>query len=124
MLITGGGNGPETRSLPAAGAKATTQGRRERFARGAGAPLCSPGAAPRPSEATGTYARCIAEARRPAVTHPMSSRAGAISDPAPASARFDRRTRVIVASTVLLSFISYWRAAAVVLSDLGSTEIG
>ena len=51
----------------------------------------------------------------------MSSRAGAISDPAPASARFDRRTRVIVASTVLLSFISYWRAAAVVLSDLGST---
>lgn len=29
--------------------------------------------------------------------------------------------RVVVATTVLLSFISYWRAAAIVLSDLGST---
>ena len=32
-----------------------------------------------------------------------------------------RRVQVVVASTVLLSFISYWRAAAIVLSDLGST---
>jgi amino acid transporter len=31
------------------------------------------------------------------------------------------RTRVVVATTVLLSFISFWRAAAIVLSDLGST---
>jgi amino acid transporter/nucleotide-binding universal stress UspA family protein len=30
-------------------------------------------------------------------------------------------TRVIVASTVMLTFISYWRAAAVVLADLGSS---
>lgn len=31
------------------------------------------------------------------------------------------RTRVVVATTVLLSFISFWRAAAIVLGDLGST---
>jgi amino acid transporter len=33
----------------------------------------------------------------------------------------DARVRVVVATTVLLSFISFWRAAAIVLSDLGST---
>jgi uncharacterized protein YjeT (DUF2065 family) len=33
----------------------------------------------------------------------------------------DGRVRVLVATTVLLSFISFWRAAAIVLSDLGST---
>ncbi len=33
----------------------------------------------------------------------------------------DSRVRVVVATTVLLSFISFWRAAAIVLSDLGST---
>ena len=33
----------------------------------------------------------------------------------------DGRVRVVVATTVLLSFISFWRAAAIVLSDLGST---
>jgi amino acid transporter len=33
----------------------------------------------------------------------------------------DRRVRVVVATTVLLTFISFWRAAAIVLSDLGST---
>jgi amino acid transporter len=33
----------------------------------------------------------------------------------------DRRVRVVVATTVLLSFISFWRAAAIVLADLGST---
>src|SRR5437867_980343 len=32
-----------------------------------------------------------------------------------------RRVRVVVATTVLLSFISFWRAAAIVLNDLGST---
>ena len=31
------------------------------------------------------------------------------------------RVRVVVATTVLLSFISFWRAAAIVLNDLGST---
>ena len=33
----------------------------------------------------------------------------------------DGRVRVVVATTVLLSFISFWRAAAIVLSDLGSS---
>jgi len=33
----------------------------------------------------------------------------------------DGRVRIVVATTVLLSFISFWRAAAIVLSDLGST---
>jgi amino acid transporter len=32
-----------------------------------------------------------------------------------------RSTRVVVATTVLLSFISFWRAAAIVLADLGSS---
>src|ERR1700674_5659319 len=31
------------------------------------------------------------------------------------------RTQVIVATSVMLSFISFWRAAAIVLSDLGSS---
>jgi len=31
------------------------------------------------------------------------------------------RTRVIVATTVMLSFISFWRAAAIVLNDMGSS---
>src|SRR5688572_21967367 len=31
------------------------------------------------------------------------------------------RVRVVVASTVMLSFISFWRAAAIVLNDLGSS---
>src|SRR5437868_2414379 len=30
-------------------------------------------------------------------------------------------TKVVVASTVMLTFISFWRAAAIVLSDLGSS---
>jgi amino acid transporter len=33
----------------------------------------------------------------------------------------DGRIRVVVATTVLLTFISFWRAAAIVLGDLGST---
>ncbi|MDQ5835476.1 MAG: APC family permease [Acidobacteriota bacterium] len=32
-----------------------------------------------------------------------------------------RRTRVVVATSVMLSFISFWRAAAIVLNDLGSS---
>src|SRR5438876_6133578 len=31
------------------------------------------------------------------------------------------RTRVVVATSVMLSFISFWRAAAIVLNDLGSS---
>src|ERR1700760_2894667 len=31
------------------------------------------------------------------------------------------KTKVIVATTVMLSFISFWRAAAIVLSDLASS---
>jgi amino acid transporter len=31
------------------------------------------------------------------------------------------RVRIVVASTVMLTFISYWRAAAVVLNDMGSS---
>jgi amino acid transporter/nucleotide-binding universal stress UspA family protein len=31
------------------------------------------------------------------------------------------RTKVVVATTVMLSFISFWRAAAIVLNDLGSS---
>src|SRR5881392_3761290 len=30
-------------------------------------------------------------------------------------------TKVVVASTVMLAFISFWRASAIVLNDLGST---
>src|SRR5438105_9484748 len=30
-------------------------------------------------------------------------------------------TRIVVASTVMLSFISFWRGAAIVLSDLASS---
>ena len=30
-------------------------------------------------------------------------------------------TKVVVASTVMLSFISFWRAASIVLSDLASS---
>jgi len=45
---------------------------------------------------------------------------------APANPRIESpktngRTQVIVATTVMLSFISFWRAAAIVLNDLGSS---
>ena len=30
-------------------------------------------------------------------------------------------TKVVVASTVMLTFISFWRAAAIVINDLGSS---
>jgi amino acid transporter len=33
----------------------------------------------------------------------------------------DGRVRIVVATTVLLTFISFWRAAAIVLNDMGST---
>jgi len=35
--------------------------------------------------------------------------------------RSTKRIQVVLATTVLLSFISFWRAAAIVLADLGST---
>ncbi|CAN5605128.1 hypothetical protein BH10BAC5_BH10BAC5_21920 [soil metagenome] len=48
-----------------------------------------------------------------------------IDEPAPKSAlptsRFSNTTKVVIASTVMFSFISYWRAAGLVISDLGST---
>jgi len=41
--------------------------------------------------------------------------------PPPPSPPADRRHRIVMATTVMLSFISFWRAAAIVLSDLAST---
>jgi amino acid transporter len=41
--------------------------------------------------------------------------------PIPTSAGPSARTKVIVATTVMLSFISFWRASAIVLSDLASS---
>ena len=40
---------------------------------------------------------------------------------APRSGATQTRVRVVVATTVMLSFISFWRAAAIVLNDLGSS---
>jgi amino acid transporter len=37
------------------------------------------------------------------------------------TAKSQGRVRVVVATTVMLSFISFWRAAAIVLNDLGSS---
>jgi amino acid transporter len=37
------------------------------------------------------------------------------------SAHIGKRVRVVVATSVMLSFISFWRAAAIVLNDLGSS---
>jgi len=42
-------------------------------------------------------------------------------DAAHAVDRSTKRIQVVLATTVLLSFISFWRAAAIVLADLGST---
>src|ERR1700752_5322365 len=41
--------------------------------------------------------------------------------PAAAGSRGNGVPRVLVATTALLSFISFWRAAAIVLNDLGSS---
>ncbi len=52
----------------------------------------------------------------------MSARQATVpieTPPAPSST--PRRVQVVVATTVFLSFISFWRAAAIVLSDLGSS---
>src|SRR5579885_35848 len=42
-------------------------------------------------------------------------------NPAAASSRGNGIPRVIVATTALLTFISFWRAAAIVLNDLASS---
>src|SRR5476649_2356976 len=34
---------------------------------------------------------------------------------------YSSRIRIVVATSVMLTFISYWRAAAIVLNDLGSS---
>src|SRR5262245_52581442 len=43
------------------------------------------------------------------------------SSPSPAGRRLARAAQIIVISSVTFTFISYWRTAAVVLCDLGST---
>ena len=40
---------------------------------------------------------------------------------APGEAQPTVRTKVVVATSVILSFISFWRAAAIVLNDLASS---
>ena len=40
------------------------------------------------------------------------------SQPAPPQGN---RVRIVVATSVMLTFISFWRAAAIVLNDLGSS---
>ena len=35
--------------------------------------------------------------------------------------QLSNRVRIVVATSVMLTFISYWRAAAIVLNDLGSS---
>src|SRR6516165_11289829 len=39
----------------------------------------------------------------------------------PRSGQGSNTAKVVVASTVMLTFISFWRAAAIVLNDLGSS---
>jgi amino acid transporter len=39
----------------------------------------------------------------------------------PTETQSERTTKVVVATSVMLSFISFWRAAAIVLNDLGSS---
>src|SRR5260370_40300794 len=43
------------------------------------------------------------------------------NSPAAAGSRSNGIPRVLVATTALLSFISFWRAAAIVLNDLASS---
>src|ERR1700757_4488724 len=40
---------------------------------------------------------------------------------APLTPQAGRTTNVVVATSVMLTFISFWRAAAIVLNDLGSS---
>src|ERR1700687_1708037 len=43
------------------------------------------------------------------------------ADPAMITSDPGRLSRYVVPATIMLSFVSFWRAAAIVLSDLGST---
>src|ERR687888_1593989 len=64
---------------------------------------------------TKTVFRCRSKAfgRRSSLSEMASS-----SQPAPPSSN---RVRLVVASSVMLTFISFWRAAAIVLNDMGSS---
>lgn len=44
-----------------------------------------------------------------------------MTDPSPSLDQTAPLARIVVATTVLLSFISFWRAAAIVLNDLASS---
>src|SRR6266480_1137478 len=51
----------------------------------------------------------------------MSTSGGAASTPSRSNLRLPRHTQVIIVGSVMFTFISYWRTAAVVLCDLAST---
>lgn len=51
----------------------------------------------------------------------MSASYSTATPPGPAAPPATRRIKVVVATSVMLSFISFWRAAAIVLNDLGSS---
>ena len=44
-----------------------------------------------------------------------------MSTDSPPNSALSNRVRIVVATSVMLTFISYWRAAAVILNDLGSS---
>src|SRR5512140_1947906 len=44
-----------------------------------------------------------------------------MSTESPKAPTVSNRVRIVVATSVMLTFISYWRAAAIVLNDLGSS---
>src|SRR5438309_1690853 len=50
-----------------------------------------------------------------------ANKSGGLETMSADTAKTDRRVKVVVATTVMLSFISFWRAAAIVLNDLGSS---
>ena len=52
--------------------------------------------------------------KRPFFTFAMSSGSGVVPPQT-------NKVRIVVATSVMLTFISYWRAAAIVLNDLGSS---
>ena len=44
-----------------------------------------------------------------------------MGSPSPPNSPTSDRVRIVVATSVMLTFISFWRAAAIVLNDLGSS---
>jgi hypothetical protein len=52
---------------------------------------------------------------------PRKGRTPSVTDSEMSNPQSSRVVKVVVATTVLLSFISFWRAAAIVLSDLASS---